>query len=105
MRPFFRLIQIEACPPRHNLLLMLEVFLQHLLEVQHSRLAVHQRKHDCTKGILKLCIFIKLVQYNVCVCVLFQVDDDADIITRRRIVHVADALHALLPHKLVNLFN
>ena len=105
MGAFFRLIQIEFCPAGHHFFLMFQVFRQHLLEIQHRRLAVYQSNHDGAEAFLKLGIFIKLIQDNVRVYVFFQFDDNLNIIAGGSVVQIADAIHTFFFDQFGNLFN
>ena len=57
MGPLLSLIQIILGPSSYNLFLMLQVLIQHLMDIQHLGLIVDQGQHDHTKGILKLGVF------------------------------------------------
>ena len=104
MRSFFRLIQIKACSSGNNIFLMLQVFRKHLLQIQNNRLAIHQCKHICTEGFLQGCIFIQLVQNDICIIVLLDINDNLDIIPGGGIVQIADALYALFLRQLADFF-
>ena len=83
---------------------MLQVFRKHLLQIQNNRLAIHQCKHICTEGFLQGCIFIQLVQNDICIIVLLDINDYLNIIAGGGIVQIADALHTLFLRQLTDFF-
>ena len=58
MGTLFRFIQIVFSSSCNNILLMLQIMLQHLKNIHDLRLIIYQSKHDHTERILKLCMFI-----------------------------------------------
>ena len=61
MASLLRFVQVVFRSSRHNLFLVLQIIRQHLQEVHDFRLIVYQCKHDHTKGILHLGMFVQLV--------------------------------------------
>ena len=77
MKPLPCLVKIELCPSGNDVLLVLQIVVQHLAEVQHLRLAVHKCNHDNAEGILELGVLIEVVQYYIGIDILLQFDDYA----------------------------
>ena len=67
MCTFFCFVEFVLCTSCNNVFLMFQIMLKHFQKVQDFRLFVYQSKHDHTKGILELCMFEKLIQYDVCI--------------------------------------
>src|SRR5690606_6001740 len=74
--PLFRPPQFKAGAASDDLPLVIEVVLQHRLEVEHFGLPVYQREHDDAERLLELRVFQQLVQDDVGVDVPPQLDDD-----------------------------
>ena len=74
--------------------------MEHLLEVQHLRLAVDKGEHDDAEAVLQLRMLVELVEDDVRVRVAAQVDDDAHAAAVRLIVERRDALDLLVAHEL-----
>ena len=98
-------VKVVLRPAGDDLLLEGEVMGEHLPEVEHLRLAVHKGKHDDAEGILQLGVLVELVQDDVRVHVLLELDDDAHAVAVGFIPEVGNALHALVMHKLRDLFH
>ena len=49
---FFCLIQIETCSSGHHVFLMLQIYFQCFLQIQHHRFSVNQCQHICTERFL-----------------------------------------------------
>ena len=76
MQPLPRLVEIELRSPRDDLLLMLKIIIDHLAEVQHLGLAIHERNHDNAEGILKLGMLIEIIQDDICIYIFFKLNND-----------------------------
>ena len=61
---FFRFIEVVFCPSRYDFFLMLKIIFQHIKKIHYFRFTVYQSQHNHAEGILKLCMLIKLVQYD-----------------------------------------
>ena len=77
--------------------------MQHLLQRQHARRAVHQRQHDHAEAHLQLRVLVQLVQHHLRNGVLLEVDDDIDAVAVGAVVDVADLGQLLLAHQLAQL--
>ena len=77
MRAGQSFIQIVLGAAADNLLLMLQIIIEHLLEVEHSGLAVNQRQHYGAECFLELGVFIEIVEHYRRIDVLFQLHDYA----------------------------
>ena len=58
MASLLRFVQVVFRSSRHNLFLVLQIIRQHLQKIHDFRLIIYQRKHNNTKGILHLGMFI-----------------------------------------------
>ena len=71
-----RLLKVELCSSCDYVLLVLQIFFQDLVEIQHSRLAVYQGDHDHAEVVLHLCVLEQSVQRDLRIGVFLQFDDD-----------------------------
>ena len=99
------LAQVVARPAHDDVLLVLDVVVQHLLQVEHARHAAHQRQHVDAEGLLHLRVLEQRVEHDLRVDVLFQLDHDAHAAAVGLVAQVGDALHALFVHELGDLFH
>ena len=90
------LLQVILGPAADDLILELDVLLDHLLQGQDLRHLVVDGQHDDAHGILQLGVLVQLVQDDLGVGVLAHVDDDAHSLAVGLIVQVADALDPLV---------
>ena len=95
-----RLCEIEFHAAGDDLFLELDVFRKDGFERQHLRLAVHEREHIDRAGILKLRIFIKLIQYDVSVRVAAVLDHDPHSGASGFVADVGQSLDHLIAHLL-----
>ena len=58
MGPGFGLLQVEDGPSGQNVLLMLQVFFQHLIEGQQLRLSIDQGDHNHAEAVLHLGVLV-----------------------------------------------
>ena len=104
MRALLGLRQLVARTADDDLFLVRDVVVQHLLQRQHARRAVHQRQHDHAEAHLQLRVLVQLVQHHLRNGVLLEVDDDIDAVAVGAVVDVADLGQLLLAHQLAQLF-
>ena len=71
------LVQIVLRAPADDILLVLDVVVDHLLERKHLGHAVHQGEHDRTERVLHLRVLVQRIQHDVRIRVPLQLDDDA----------------------------
>ena len=102
VQAFPRLFKVVFRAPGNDRFLVLEIVVEHLPQRQHLRFAVHQRNVDYAEGVLHGRVLVKQVQNDVCVHVLFQLDDDAHAGAVRLIPQVGDALDPLFVYQLRN---
>ena len=105
MRPVLALVQIIQGALGDNLHLEVQILLQHLLQVQHLWLPVHQCQHGHAHRILQLGIAEQLVPDDLRNGVLFQLDDDPHAGTVGLIPQVVNAVNALVLHQIRNALN
>ena len=65
MGAVLRFFEVEFGASAHDLALVVDVVLQHLLQVEDLRLAVHQRQHDRAEGVLQLRVLEQVVEHHV----------------------------------------
>jgi len=99
------LFQVILGTAADDLVLELDVLLDHLLQGQDLGHLVVNGQHDDTHGILQLGILVQLVQHHLGVGVLADVDDDPHSLAVGLIVQVADALNALVFYEVRNVLN
>ena len=109
MRTFLCFIQIIFCPSCHNIFLMCKIIFEHLRERQHLRLKAsvycYQAQHDHTKGILKLCMLVQLIQDYIRIGIFTKIDTDTHTFTAGMVIQVCDSIDFLVSYKLGNLFD
>ena len=96
MQPLHGPVQVEAGPAGHHVLLVLQVVIEHVLEVQHPGLAVHQSQQDGAEGVLQGGVLVQVVEDHLGVHVPLQLDDDAGALPIGLVPKVRDALDLLL---------
>ena len=97
------LVQIVARAAHDDVLLVLEVMVEHLVQGEHFRLAVHQRQHDRAEGFLHLRVLVQVVEHDGGIDVALELDDDAHTLAVALVADVADALQPLVVHQLGDL--
>ena len=100
VRALLRLAQVEPGAAGDDLALELDVFLQHLLQGEHTGHAAHQGQHDHAEGDLHLGEGEKLVENHLRIGVLFQIDDHPHPFPGGVIHHIVDALDPLFIRQL-----
>ena len=99
------LVQVVARPAGDDVLLMLQVVIEHLSEREHLRLAVHQRQHDRAEDVLHLRMLVEVIEHHSGVHVALELDDDAHALAVALVADVADAVQTLVVHQLRDLGN
>ena len=105
MIPFFRLIQIIFRPSGDNILLMLQIKLQHFQKVKHLRLIIHQGQHDNTEGILHLGVLVQQIQDHVGIGVPAQFNNYTGSFPVGFIPQIRNTVYFFLFVKLCDLFD
>ena len=109
MRTFLCFIQIVLCSSCHNIFLMCKIMFEHLRKRQHLRLkaSVHcyQTQHDHTKGILKLCMLVQLIQNYIGIGIFAKINTDTHALTAGVVIQVCDSIDFLVSYKLSDLFD
>ena len=109
MRTFLCFIQIVLCSSCHNIFLMCKIIFKHFRERQYLRLkaSIHcyQTQHDHTKGILKLCMLVQLIQNYIRIGIFTKIDTDTHTFTAGMVIQVCDSIDFLVSYKLGNLFD
>ena len=103
--PLFRFVEVVFCTSRYNFFLMLEVIFQHIKKIHDLRLIVYKGQHDHAECILKLCVFVKLVQDHVRIHISSQFDADPHSLTAGLIAQVCNAVDPFISYKLCNLLD
>ena len=104
MRPVPRLAQLEQRAPRDHLAAMAQEVLQHLLEIQRSRLAIHQRHHVDAEHALHLGVLVEVVEHDLRHFVALQFHHHAHAILVGLVAELGDALQFLVLHQFGDLF-
>ena len=65
MSTFFSFIEFEFSSSCYYFFLMKKIIIKHLVKVKNLRLVIYECKHIHTECILKLCMFVKKVKYNI----------------------------------------
>ena len=99
------LLQVILGPAADDLILELDVLLDHLLQGQDLRHLVVDGQHDDAHGILQLGVLVQLVQDDLGVGILAHVDDDAHSLAVGLIVQVADSLDPLVLDEVCNVLD
>ena len=86
--------------PGDNFFLVIQVVDQHLLQVQNSRLVVHQGKHDGSEGFLHLSVFVELFEDDLSVSVPLQLDYNPHPGSVRFVPQIGNPVDLLLPHQI-----
>ena len=113
MRSGFCLFQIKDGSSCNDFLLVLDIIVQHLLQVQNLGLKLflvvliaHQRQHDDAEGILELCVLIQLIQDNGLIGVALELNHNADTFFKVCfIAEVCNALHTLFLDQFSDFFH
>ena len=100
MSPLFRLAQLEGGSTDDDLAPVLDEMMQDLLEVQHFRPVVHQRKHDDPEGRLELCELIQIIQGDERDFSALELDDDADAFPIGFVAQIGNPFDPFIPDQL-----
>ena len=100
MQPLQRPVEVEAGAAGDHVLLVLQIVVEHVPEVQHPGLPVHQSEEDGAEGVLQGGVLVEVVQNHLGVHVPLQLDDDAGALPVGLIPKVRDALDLFLLHQL-----
>ena len=95
MVSLLRLVQIILCSPGYYLFLIAQVMYHHIKKAHDLRLIIYQSKHNDTEGVLKLRVFIKLIQNDIRIGILSQLNDNSDSFTVGLIADIRDAINLL----------
>ena len=100
--PGQRLVQVVLGAAGHDFLLMADVVIDHLPQVQHLGLAVHQRQHVGAEGLLHGGVLVEVIEDDLRMNVLLQLNDDAHAVAVALVADVGNAVQPLLMHQLGN---
>jgi hypothetical protein len=92
------LAEVELRAALHHLAAVLDEVLEHALERERLRHAVHEREHVVVEGALELGVLVEIIQNGLRMRRALELDDDADV-GGRFVAQVADALELLLLHE------
>ena len=85
---------------------MRQIIFEHLLEVQHARLAVHKRQHNDTEGALQRSVLIQTVQHYVRHSVSLQLDNDFQAVLQAgEVVNLGNAFDNAVLRQTCNILN
>jgi len=88
---------------------MCKIIFKHFRKCQYLRLKAsvysHQTQHDHTKGILKLCMLVQLIQDYIGIGIFAKVNTDTHALTAGMVIQVCDSVDFLVSYKLSDLFD
>ena len=99
MRVVTRLVEPEFRAARDDFLAEIDEGAQHVLQVQHFRLAAVQRDHVHAEGGLHRGETVELVQHDVRESLALQLDDDAHAVAVALVAQIGNTLDLLLAHE------
>ena len=99
------LVQIILCPSGNHIFLMIQIMLQHFQKTHNLRSIAYQSQHDHTKGILKLSMFIKLVQNHIGICISSQFNTDTHTFSVGMIVDRRNTINFLISYQFCDFLN
>ena len=102
MRAVLRTAKLERRSSCDYLLLMLDIDIKDIAKREDLRLALDKREHIDRAGVLKLSIFIKLVENYLTVSVAAVLNDDSHTVLARLVADVGDSLDPLVLDKLTD---
>ena len=105
MGAFLCFAQIVLGAPDNNIFLVQDVVVEYLLQAQHARHAVDQRKVDDAEAGLQLRVLVELVEHNLRLLAALEVDDDAHTLAVGFIVETGDLRELLLLDQLGDLLD
>ena len=106
MGPVLRFVQLELRPPGHNVLLVLQVVIDHLPQVQHLGLPVYQGQHVGAEILLHGRMLVQHVQHHLGLDVPLQLHHDPHALAVIGFIpDIADAFDLLLVHQVGDLLH
>ncbi len=105
MRPLFRLVEIVFDPAQNNVVTKFYKLGENLFDIQHLRLAVHQRQHDHAKRRLQLRVFKQLLQDEFGIRFLAQLEHDAHAFAVRLVADVVNTLNFFIADQIRHAFD
>ena len=103
MATITRLAQFKDITTRNDFAAVRQEAFQHLLQVEQARLAIDQRHHVHTEGVLQLRHLVQIVQDDVGDLATLQLDHDTHTGFIRLVADFRNAFDLLLIHQLGNL--
>ena len=100
--PLLGLVQVVLGAPADDLVLELDIPLQHGLEAHHLGHAAVQRQQVDAHGVLQLGVAVELVQHHLGVGLFLQLDDDPHAVAVGLVVQIADSLDPLVFYQVRN---
>ena len=94
--PRLRGVEVELGAADDDLVAVLDVVLEHLLQVHDLGRALVERQHDHAEGGLHRGVLVELVQHHVGDGIALELDDHPHAVLVGLVVHPADALDLLL---------
>ena len=74
---------------------MLQIKMKHIQNVHDFWLAVYESQHNNAERILQLCVFIKLIQNHIGICVFSEFNNNSHTLAVRFIAKVCNAVYFL----------
>ena len=102
-------IQIILCSSANNILLMFQIILQHLFQVQnfwfHTSMIGNKGKHNHTKCILQLCMFVEQIQDYIGIGIFTKIDADTHTFTAGMVIQVRNSVDLFVTDKFCDLLD
>ena len=99
MRAGFRFLQIVFSAAANNFDLVLQIMMQHIAQIEHLRLAVHERQHIDAEIRLHRRMLVQIVQHDIRVDIAAKLDDDAHAVAVGFVAQIGNAVDLLLAHE------
>ncbi len=104
MAALARLAQLEHRAPRHDFATVRDERLEHRLEVEHLRLAVHQGDHVHAEAVLQLGQLVQVVEHDLRDLPALELDHHAHARLVGFVPDIGNAFYPLVDHELRDLF-
>ena len=109
MSPLLRLVEIVLRSSGHNIFLMCQIIVEHLIQVQNFRLQAsfvrNQTEQIYTKCILKLRMFKQLIENNIRVGVFSQIDLNTHAFSAGMVIQIDNTFDLFVTDQLCDLFD
>ena len=98
MSPRFGLLQIKLRAPQNYIVPMLDIVLQHLLDIEHFGTALDDGQHHHPIRRLQHAMTIELVQHDFGLGIALAFENDAQTIATRFVADIAQTFYGFVAH-------